>query len=279
MISSRRRPPQSRSRVHHGLTRHVSIASPVHQNPPGSEFAGPRVPSGLNRRKALAEARALLPDRCDHGRGGGGCRTGRAGVRAPRASAVRRSPAQTIATVGAGGAPRISGIEAAFEGGEPMFGSVSSARKGADLRWDPRFALHSATVDPVEGPQAHWPGKAKISGRAITAGPDGAGGDCFRADIADAVHPHQRAAPDARRRVTDTLTRSAKDRPRLTSRPRPVPLTRTQLRIVSSRARVDRPIRCITTRRFGVMAGPRSKRAHAFSFWHDRVLAHRGGLD
>jgi hypothetical protein len=99
---------------------------------------------------------------------------------------------KTIATVRADGAPRISGIEAAFEDGELVFGSMPNARKGADLRRDPRFALHSATVDPIEGSAAQWPGEAKISGRAIADEPAtaGAGGDRFRADIAEVVHTH-----------------------------------------------------------------------------------------
>jgi Pyridoxamine 5'-phosphate oxidase len=99
---------------------------------------------------------------------------------------------KTIATLRADGSPRISGIEAAFEDGELVFGSMPNARKGADLRRDRRFALHSATVDPVEGSEAHWPGEAKISGRAIAAGPvtDGSDGDSFRADITDVVHTH-----------------------------------------------------------------------------------------
>jgi hypothetical protein len=109
---------------------------------------------------------------------------------------------KTIATVRADGSPRISGIETAFEDGELVFGSMPNARKGADLRRDPRFALHSATVDPIEGSEALWPGEAKISGRAtaarpITDGPtgegpdgDGPGGDSFRADIAEVVHTH-----------------------------------------------------------------------------------------
>jgi len=99
---------------------------------------------------------------------------------------------KTIATVRADGSPRISGIEAAFEGGELVFGSMANARKGADLHRDPRFALHSATIDPVEGAEAQWPGEAKISGRAIVAGPvaDGQDGDLFHADIAEVVHTH-----------------------------------------------------------------------------------------
>ncbi len=99
---------------------------------------------------------------------------------------------KTIATLRADGSPRISGIEAAFEDGELVFGSMPNARKGADLRRDPRFALHSATVDPVDGLEAEWPGEAKISGRAIAGRPitEGANGDRFRAEIAEVVHTH-----------------------------------------------------------------------------------------
>jgi hypothetical protein len=104
---------------------------------------------------------------------------------------------KTIATVRADGSPRISGIEVAFEAGELVFGSMLNARKGADLRRDPRFALHSATVDPVEGSEAQWPGEAKISGQASAADPsaadpsaEGPDSDLFHADIAEVVHTH-----------------------------------------------------------------------------------------
>jgi hypothetical protein len=99
---------------------------------------------------------------------------------------------KTMATLRADGSPRISGIEVAFEEGELTFGSMPNARKGADLSRDPRFALHSATIDPVEGAEAQWPGEAKISGRAIYARPltEGAAGDRFYADITEVVHTH-----------------------------------------------------------------------------------------
>ncbi|MBS1694867.1 MAG: pyridoxamine 5'-phosphate oxidase family protein [Actinobacteria bacterium] len=102
---------------------------------------------------------------------------------------------KTIATLRADGSPRISGIEAAFEDGILVFGSMPNARKGADLRRDPRFALHSATVDPIEGSEAQWPGEAKISGRAIVSGPvaDEPDGELFHADIAEVVHTHLNA--------------------------------------------------------------------------------------
>lgn len=99
---------------------------------------------------------------------------------------------KTIATLRADGSPRISGIEVVFEDGQLAFGSMANARKGADLRRDPRFALHSATIDTVEGAEAQWPGEAKISGRALAAGPitEGPDGDRFLADIAEVVHTH-----------------------------------------------------------------------------------------
>ncbi|MBV9196924.1 MAG: pyridoxamine 5'-phosphate oxidase family protein [Solirubrobacterales bacterium] len=99
---------------------------------------------------------------------------------------------KTIATLRADGSPRISGIEAAFEDGELVFGSMPNARKGADLHRDPRFALHSATISPVEGAEAQWPGEAKISGRAVAAAPitEGLHADRFHADIAAVVHTH-----------------------------------------------------------------------------------------
>ena len=97
---------------------------------------------------------------------------------------------KTIATLRADGGPRISGIEAGFADGELSFGSMTGARKGADLHRDPRFALHSASVDPPEGDPSGWSGDAKISGRAVPAGPVGGGpeGEMFRADIDEVVH-------------------------------------------------------------------------------------------
>jgi Pyridoxamine 5'-phosphate oxidase len=114
---------------------------------------------------------------------------------------------KTIATLRADGSPRISGIEASFDGGELTFGSMPGARKGADLRRDPRFALHSATVDPVDGAEAQWPGEAKVAGRAVPVEPpieptdQVPAGDYFRAYISEVVHTHLNA--DATRLVIE----------------------------------------------------------------------------
>ena len=96
---------------------------------------------------------------------------------------------KTIATLRADGSPRISGVECEFADGELRFGSMPGARKGADLRRDPRFALHGPTFHPEEGKEAEWPGEAKIAGRAVLAGSigDGPAGDLFLADISEVV--------------------------------------------------------------------------------------------
>ena len=77
---------------------------------------------------------------------------------------------KTIATLRADGAPRISGIECEFDDDELRFGSMTGARKGADLHRDPRFALHGPTFHPVEGQEGEWSGEAKIAGIAVPAG-------------------------------------------------------------------------------------------------------------
>jgi hypothetical protein len=96
---------------------------------------------------------------------------------------------KTIATLRADGSPRISGTETQFRDGDLWIGSMLGARKADDLRRDPRFALHSGSVDPPEPaepgdarppadaretPEApppseaqSWPGDAKIAGRMI----------------------------------------------------------------------------------------------------------------
>jgi pyridoxamine 5'-phosphate oxidase-like protein len=104
---------------------------------------------------------------------------------------------KTIATLRADGSPRISGIECEIADGDLRFGSMTGARKGADLKRDPRFALHGPTFHPVEGKENEWPGEAKIAGRALpassgnreTAGehPDA---DMFVADIVEVVITH-----------------------------------------------------------------------------------------
>jgi hypothetical protein len=101
---------------------------------------------------------------------------------------------KTIATLRGDGSPRISGIECEFANGELRFGSMTGSQKGADLKRDPRFALHGPTFHPEEGKESDWPGEAKIAGRALPAGPvttEGTSeppeGEMFIADISEVV--------------------------------------------------------------------------------------------
>lgn len=118
---------------------------------------------------------------------------------------------KTIATLRADGTPRISGIECEIADGQLAFGSMSGARKGADLRRDPHFAIHGPTVDPVEGEEAAWPGEAKVTGRADRVGPTDRGdagdeddADAFVADITEVVLT--RLDPAATRLVVESWT-------------------------------------------------------------------------
>jgi hypothetical protein len=96
---------------------------------------------------------------------------------------------KTLATLRADGSPRISGIEVEFTDGDLTFGSMTGARKGADLVRDPRFALHGPTVDPPDGEPSGWPGEAKVAGRAVLVGDlEGeASGQLFRAELDEVV--------------------------------------------------------------------------------------------
>jgi hypothetical protein len=69
---------------------------------------------------------------------------------------------KTLATLRRDGSPRISGIEADCRDGELWLGCMWQTLKALDLRRDPRFALHSGSVDPPA-----WRGDAKVAGRAV----------------------------------------------------------------------------------------------------------------
>lgn len=69
---------------------------------------------------------------------------------------------KALATLRKDGSPRISGTEVMILFGDVWFGSMWQSKKALDLLRDPRFALHSATIDPDD----NWPGDAKVAGRA-----------------------------------------------------------------------------------------------------------------
>lgn len=97
----------------------------------------------------------------------------------------------TMATLRLDGSPRISGTEVRFEDGEVLLGMMPGTRRAEDLRRDPRLALHTHTVDPVDQDQESWPGDAKLSGRAVevpSLGRDPQDADWFRVDLQEVAH-------------------------------------------------------------------------------------------
>jgi hypothetical protein len=67
-----------------------------------------------------------------------------------------------MATIRADGWPRISGIEITIDRGELWIGGMPAARKSADLRRDPRVAIHSGSDEPSD-----FKGDARVTGLAV----------------------------------------------------------------------------------------------------------------
>jgi hypothetical protein len=67
-----------------------------------------------------------------------------------------------LATLRRDGSPRVSGIEARFRDGELWLAGMPRSVKFADLRRDPRMALHSGSDEPDA-----FRADAKLCGRAI----------------------------------------------------------------------------------------------------------------
>lgn len=93
----------------------------------------------------------------------------------------------TLATLRSDGSPRISGTEVDFRDGELWLGSMPGAVKARDLHRDPRFALHSPTVDPPADDPSGWRGEAKLAGHAHDVSGQGAGSHRFRLDVTEVV--------------------------------------------------------------------------------------------
>jgi hypothetical protein len=97
---------------------------------------------------------------------------------------------KTIATSRRDGAPRISASELEFAGGEVTLGMMGGSVKLADVRRDPRIAVHSPTLEPPTDDPSAWPGDAKLAGTVVESAPradpiEDAG--FFRIDITEVV--------------------------------------------------------------------------------------------
>ncbi len=96
----------------------------------------------------------------------------------------------TMATLRRDGSPRMSGTEVSLGDGRFALGMMPGTRRAADLRRDPRLAVHSHNVDPPPDNEASWSGEAKVAGRAVHAAPVGTeagGAEWFTLDISEVV--------------------------------------------------------------------------------------------
>ena len=91
-----------------------------------------------------------------------------------------------MATLRRDGSPRISGTEIEFEDGQLRIGSMPDAVKAADLRRDPRVAIHGPTDDSPEGNPAGWKGEAKVAGTATEVN-SGSSAHRFLIDVHEVV--------------------------------------------------------------------------------------------
>lgn len=104
---------------------------------------------------------------------------------------------KVMATLRADGSPRLCGTEVVFHGDDLWLAGMTGARRFADLRRDPRVAVHSCPED-----MPGWSGDARLSGtahevtdeavqRAIRDGapPDSPTGpfELFRVDVTELV--------------------------------------------------------------------------------------------
>ncbi len=100
---------------------------------------------------------------------------------------------KTLATLRSDGSPRISGTELRFEDDAPggarvTLGMMPHSRKLADVRRDPRVAVHSPTLEPPAG--SLGAGDAKLAGVLVEfADPMSPvpGSSSFELDVREAV--------------------------------------------------------------------------------------------
>lgn len=92
----------------------------------------------------------------------------------------------TLATLRADGAPRISGTEVEFNESDVVLGMMPQSMKAKDLTRDPRVAVHSPTVDPID--ETHWAGEAKFSGVVARLDRDDPAALWFRVDLTSVVY-------------------------------------------------------------------------------------------
>jgi hypothetical protein len=97
---------------------------------------------------------------------------------------------KTLATLRRDGSPRISASELSFSENEVSLGMMPGSVKLADVRRDPRVALHSPTLEPPRDEPGSWLGDAKLAGMLVEVAPPDdqhPGAAFFRLDVSEAV--------------------------------------------------------------------------------------------
>ncbi len=101
--------------------------------------------------------------------------TGAPEIARPGAARLSAARIALLGTVRRDGSPRISPVEPYLVNGRLLVGAMTWSAKAADIRRDPRYALHSTVTGPDSGE-----GELKLHGCAVEADPG------IRADVADA---------------------------------------------------------------------------------------------
>ncbi|HET9051550.1 MAG TPA: pyridoxamine 5'-phosphate oxidase family protein [Candidatus Dormibacteraeota bacterium] len=117
---------------------------------------------------------------------------------APVAAIIATRRHKTLATVRPSGAPRVSGIECEIADGEVRLGMMPRSVKLADVRRDPRVAIHALSDDPPPDAPRSWGGDVKLSGRLVeepgSGGEDDGAG--FHLDIEEVAWIRLEGPPD-----------------------------------------------------------------------------------
>lgn len=91
---------------------------------------------------------------------------------------------KTMATLRADGSPRLCGTEIAIAEGQLWLGGMTGSRRFADLRRDPRLAIHSGSDEPDV-----WAGDARVNGLGVEV-TDPAGFESYRSGAGEGPPGH-----------------------------------------------------------------------------------------
>ncbi|MGC0366324.1 hypothetical protein ABH922_004308 [Rhodococcus sp. 27YEA15] len=95
-----------------------------------------------------------------------------------------------LATLRRDGSPRVSGVDLTIDDTDIWWPMGEGSVKLADVRRDPRVALHAELRPAPDGPASRWDGDAKLAGRARVVASEGDQPPRIELDIREAVWAH-----------------------------------------------------------------------------------------